>query len=144
MRARPLTPAEQSEVAELLRPAETDLFWAQQVADQRHALETARKLRTQRPDDIELVRAGLLHDVGKGDTQLGPIGRTLATIGGAVGLPLPKRLSDYRNHGPIGAAALRSSGAEPLVVAFAAHHPNPAPPGVDGGRWELLLAADDD
>ena len=144
LRARPLTPSEQAEVATLLRPEEATLFWGQQTADQRHGLETARKLAARRPGDTELIRAGLLHDVGKSATQLGPITRTLATIGGAIRLPLPQRFVDYSNHGPIGAEALRAAGAESLVVAFAAHHPAPAPDGVDERRWALLLAADDD
>lgn len=142
--ARPLSPAEQSEVAQLLRSEETTLFWSQHVADQRHGLETARKLREQRPDDMELIRAGLLHDVGKAGTALGPIGRTLATLAGLLRLPPTSRQQAYLSHGPIGAAELRKRGAAGLVVTFAEFHPAPPPPGVDEARWRLLLDADDD
>lgn len=144
LRARPLSAAEQSEVAEWLSADEQQLFWRQQTADQRHGLDTARKLAAQRPDDVELIRAGLLHDVGKAESALGPIGRSLATLAGVLHLPLPERYRSYLQHGPIGAAMLRSLAADPLVVDFAEHHPGAAPEGHDAERWRLLLAADDD
>lgn len=120
------------------------MFWSQQVADQRHALETARRLAAARPDDKELIRAGLLHDIGKTEVRISALGRTLATLGDLAGLPLPDRYRKYRDHGEIGSRALAELGAEPLVVAFAALHPEGPPAGVADDRWQLLLSADDD
>ena len=114
------------------------------MADQRHGLETARKLAAHSPDDLELIRAGLLHDVGKGTVRISAFGRTWATLGDLLGLPLPARYRNYRNHGPIGGTALAANGAEELVVAFATQHPAGPPPGFDQARWQLLLEADDD
>ena len=62
---KPLSAAEQDEVAGWLRPEEAPLYWAQHVADQRHGLTTARKVAARAPGDRELIRAGLLHDIGK-------------------------------------------------------------------------------
>lgn len=142
--ARPLSPAEQDEVDRWLRPEEVSLFWSQQPADQRHALATARRLAVSHPEDTELIRAGLLHDVGKTEVRISAFGRTWATLGDLAGLPLPDRYRKYRNHGEIGGRALAEVGAEPLVVAFATLHPYGPPDGVSAGRWQLLLDADDD
>jgi len=142
--ARRLSPQEQEEVAELLRSGEAAIYWAQQKADQRHGLLTARKLAAQAPDDLELIRAGLLHDVGKSGVRISAVGRSLATLGDLAGLPLSARYRKYRDHGPIGGAALADLGAEPLTVAFASRHPGGPPPDVDPARWRLLLEADDD
>lgn len=142
--ARPLSPKEQDEVAAWLRPEEAPIFWAQQRADQRHGLATARKLAASAPADLELIRAGLLHDVGKSGVRISALGRSLATLADLAGLSLPERYRKYRDHGLIGAAALSKLGAEPLVVAFASLHPGSPPPGMDAARWQLLLEADDD
>ena len=142
--AKPLTPAEQREVAAWLRPEEALIFWSQPAAEKRHGLATARPLAADRPGDHELIRAGLLHDVGKAESGLGPFGRTYATLAGILRLPTSQRHKTYLDHGPVGATALGEAGAEPLVVTFAKLHPQPATEGIDQRRWELLLAADDD
>ena len=105
---------------------------------------TARKLAAEFPQDRELVRAGLLHDVGKHRVRISAFGRTFATLADLAGLPLPARYRTYRNHGPIGATDLEAVGATGLVVDFARHHPGPPPADVDTTRWSALLAADDD
>ncbi len=144
MFAKPLEPSEQSEVAQWLRPAEAPLFWGQQVADQRHGLETARKIAARFPGDVELIRAGLLHDVGKREARLSAVGRTFATLAGLAKLPLTTRFRLYRDHGPVGATALAALDAEDLVIAFASLHPGGPPPGMAADRWQVLLDADDD
>ena len=127
-----------------MRAGEAPLYWSQQVADQRHGLETAHKLAEIKPDDLELIRAGLLHDVGKSVIRISAFGRTIATLLDLTGLPMSSRYRKYRDHGPIGAEVLAALGAEPLVVDFARQHPAPGPVGTDPARWEMLLAADDD
>ncbi|MCP3977531.1 MAG: hypothetical protein GY720_23855 [bacterium] len=131
-------------MAAWLRPDEVSLYWSQQVADQRHGLETANKLAAASPNDLELIRAGLLHDVGKSVIRISALGRTIATLLDLAGLPMPGRYRKYRDHGPIGGEALAGMGAEPLVVDFALRHPAPAPEGTDAARWQMLLIADDD
>lgn len=143
LRARPLGPEEQDLVAGRLPPPLAALFWSQQAADQRHALEVARRVARVLPDDGELFVAALLHDVGKAATRLGVVRRVVATVCDAVRLPLPTRWRAYRGHGPLGARLLRDAGADGIVVAFAAGHPGPPPPDVEPSRWEALAAADE-
>jgi putative nucleotidyltransferase with HDIG domain len=143
LRARPLSPAEQAEAAALLRRAEGGPFWAQPVADQRHALEAARIVAGLAPGRRDLARAALLHDIGKRHARLGIVGRSLASGLELVGLPAPGRLGRYLAHGPEGAAELEALGAEPIVVAFARHHHGEPPAGIDRSDWAALAASDE-
>jgi hypothetical protein len=142
--ARPLDGDERAEIEPFLTDADRDLFWLQDIADQRHALETARTVRGRLGDDREAVRAALFHDVGKIHSRLGPFRRSMATALGASRAPLPERYRAYLDHGPRGAVDLAERGAENLVVAFARHHPGPAPSSIDPGVWQVLLDADAD
>lgn len=142
--ARPLTTEERARITAFVTSSDRELFFSQAVADQRHALETADKVSAALDGDRVAVRAALFHDVGKIHSGLGPVGRTLATVAGALRLPLSERYRSYRDHGPLGAADLERCGAEPLVVAFARSHPASAPPGFDRHVWGVLLDADDD
>ncbi|MDH4307659.1 MAG: hypothetical protein OEX04_09290, partial [Acidimicrobiia bacterium] len=62
--ARPLNTDEDSFVDEFLSPVERSMFDAQNTADQRHGVECGLDVAstTERRD---LVRAAILHDVGK-------------------------------------------------------------------------------
>lgn len=141
--ARPLRPGEQAEVAALLRTeAERSMYWDQPRADQRHGLAAARLVRSARPRRTDLVRAALLHDVGKRRSRLGPMGRSLATVLGRFGIGGPARFVDYLDHGRIAARELDRAGAESLVVAFALHHHGERPEEISREDWELLQAAD--
>ena len=141
--ARPLRPREQAEVATLLRTgAERSMYWDQARADQRHGLAAARLVRSRRPHRSDLVRAALLHDVGKRSARLGPVGRSAATILGRLGLVGPPRFAAYLDHGRIAAQELDRAGAEPLVVAFALHHHRERPEEISREDWDLLQAAD--
>ena len=142
LRARRLGPAEQAEVARLLRPAETRLFWRQAPTDQRHGLQCARLIADRAPTRPDLARAALLHDVGKATVRLGAAARVLASGLSLLHLPAPGRLGDYLAHGPRGADELAAAGAEPLVVAYARHHHAARPSAVTTDDWGLLAAAD--
>jgi predicted HD phosphohydrolase len=72
--AGPLTDEERLEVESWLdRPGEVELYWQQPVADQRHGMEAARRIAAVRSDRRDLVRAALLHDVGKRWSNLAPL-----------------------------------------------------------------------
>ncbi len=142
LRPRPLSPSEQAEVAPLLRETDADLFWRQAVADQRHALDCARFVAGEAAGRADLARAALFHDVGKSRTNLGVLGRSLASGLRLLRLPLGGRLRTYQDHGPTGADELEGTGAEPLVVAFARHHHGDRPAEIDPTDWELLCRAD--
>jgi hypothetical protein len=144
LRSRPLTPPERAWVMALINEHEAEVFWQQSTADVRHALETAQKIAASYPDERVAQRAALWHDIGKIDSRLGVFSRSLATAARVLRLPRPPRWRAYDEHGPRGAVRLEALGCEPLVVAFARLHPEPAPPEHDGATWRSLLAADDD
>ena len=136
--AKPLTPLEQQEVREILKPELARAFFAQRPEDQRHALDVQRRVGRTR----NLAEAALLHDVGKTDSNLGALSRALATVWGGFDLPTSGAWSSYLNHGPLGAERLEALGATDLAIVFAQSHPGPTPKGVDPDQWQLLEDAD--
>ena len=142
MSSRRLSPSEQAEVARyLVSPAERTLFWDQPRADQRHALASARSVLAACPDRRDMVRAALLHDIGKRHSRLGPIGRSWAVVSGALNRS-SERATAYADHGRLGSAELSRAGAEPLVVAYAHHHHGSRPGEISPEDWAVLQAAD--
>ncbi|MBT8208013.1 MAG: HDIG domain-containing protein [Acidimicrobiia bacterium] len=140
--AKPPTTDEATIVNTFLSERERILWWRQSVGDQRHALLAAHHVLSQIPENRSAVRAALLHDLGKRHCRLGAIGRSLATVIGALGLPQRGRFQTYLDHGKLGAAELETLGAEPIVVDFARLHTEGMPPGVDEALWSVLFAAD--
>lgn len=142
MTAAGLTPSEQQRVHQHLDEPSVKLFWAQSSADQRHAYDVAARVADLLPGDDEALTAALLHDIGKRHARLGPVRRSIATVLDGAGLPMTAPMQQYRLHGPIGAGELSAAGYDAIVVTFAAHHPDPAPTGIDAVRWQALLDAD--
>lgn len=140
---RPL-PADQLWVGALLEHDLARLFWAQPVADQAHGIATARRIAETASDRPDLIRAALLHDVGKRHARLGVIGRSLASMVAILRLPLRGRFAAYISHGEAGAAELHFAGADSLTVAFAHHHHGARPKGFDPADWDLLVRADNE
>lgn len=135
-------PGDQAWIAGLLAVRLRKVFWDQPVPDQAHALRGARQLAGHAPGNPDLVRAFLLHDIGKRHARLGTLGRSLATVGSLLHFPVRGRYRTYLDHGRIGAEELRRLGASAMVVSFALHHQFGRPEGFDPGEWELLVAAD--
>lgn len=143
LRARPLSPREESEVAALVvDEALAALFWEQPAMDQRHALESARAVLADRPGDRLVAQAALLHDIGKRHARLGVLGRVMATLAAMLRLPVPGRSARYLDHAALGAADLAAAGAPPLVVEYARHHDGRRPPAIAPDIWRILKAAD--
>ena len=140
--ARDLDAAERARVSGWLQPGEAALFLAQSAADQRHGLTAADRVASVVAGRSELIRAALLHDVGKRHARLGPIGRVAASLAIRLRLPLRGRLRAYRDHGPLGAAELADLGAEPMVVDFTSAHHGSRPDSFDPADWALLTEAD--
>lgn len=136
--SQPLSPDEVDDVRSQLSPELFDLFMTMNDADQRHAVEVAT-----RTNDPTLTEAALLHDVGKSVSGIGAIGRSCATVLGALSVPVSGSWELYLRHGEVGAEMLEMAGAAPLTVAFARFHPGPTPPGVSEKAWLALEAADD-
>lgn len=115
-------------------------FSSQPVADQRHGFESALRVLSRMPGRPDLVRAALLHDIGKRHARLGPLGRVVASLAVVLRLPLTSRLALYRDHGVLAAAEM--SGEAPVVVDFARHHHGDRPVSIPPDEWESLQAAD--
>jgi hypothetical protein len=140
LRARPLSPREEAEVAGLLDGRWAALFWEQPVIDQRHAIDAARFVLARRPGDRDLAQAALLHDVGKRHAGLGVPGRVVATILAIVRIPAPGRFGVYLDHARRGAADLVT--ADELTIAYALHQDGERPAAVPPDAWILLKEAD--
>lgn len=136
--ARPLTPNEQRQVQSALDHDLARLFFSQRYEDQRHAYTVYQRVG----GTIELAQAALLHDVGKTESDLGALGRTLATVWDGLGQQTRGRWQSYLAHGDSGARMLQHAGAESLAIDFAQHHPGSCPEHIDPADWLLLETAD--
>jgi hypothetical protein len=148
---RPGGPSAASEewVRGFLSPAELSLFEALPGFDRRHAIGAARLVLRVTGDRLA-TRAMLLHDVGKIDCGLGPLGRSAATIVARVfptlhqswchrwwllasvapgGRARPRgvrqRFASYWLHPWIGRRILEAAGAPPQVAGWAEQHHHP-------------------
>ena len=141
--ARRPGPSDQIFIAGMLQGNAARLFAAQRPMDQHHALRTARQVAATAPNRTDLVRAALLHDVGKAHSDLGVIGRSLASIFAMARVPTRGRFAAYLDHGRLGASDLAGAGESGITVAFAArHHAAEAPAAIDPRDWARLRAAD--
>jgi hypothetical protein len=120
---------------------EEEAFFSQPPADQRHGYRAALQVAGAAPDRPDLVRAALLHDIGKRHAGLGAPGRAFASVAIRLRLPLQPRWALYRDHGLLAAAEL--AGAEAVVVDFARAHHGDRPSTITPAEWETLVAADD-
>jgi putative nucleotidyltransferase with HDIG domain len=141
-----------------LPPRELALYLAMDARDRHHGVRVARSLLERDPEaDDVLVRAALLHDVGKSVAPYRAWERiavhlyALAGARGLGGVPArggralrapPRGLRDawtrHARHAETGAALLRRAGAHEVAALVARHHdPDPDP------RLALLRAADE-
>jgi putative nucleotidyltransferase with HDIG domain len=140
--ARPLVESEQAAVRHWLNAGERSIFFAQSEVDQRHAYSAALAVVASGVDDRVVIRAGLLHDVGKRHARLGVIGRVIASLLIVCRVPLRGRFLAYRQHGEIAAGELEVIGSDSLVVEFARHHHRLRPVTIDTATWDVLQMAD--
>jgi hypothetical protein len=144
--------------------AEWLLFERFDSIDQRHSIAVAEAVELTLDqqggggltleEQTTVVRAALLHDIGKTAAGLHTSSRVLATVSGWL---VPTRLAQaWRNrtdllgrfasywvYPEIGAQLLREAGSDPWVVSWAAqHHDDPATWDVPQWIGNLLAAAD--
>lgn len=120
-----------------LGPAERELFCRQRLADRRHGIDLGERLRRDGLDDPDLIRAALLHDVGK---SLGPLpvaGRVVYSACAAYAPSAARWLAEAdsarwrrpfylaRHHARLGAEAVRQAGSNQNVVRLIAGHEKP-------------------
>jgi putative nucleotidyltransferase with HDIG domain len=150
--------ADEAWVVGLLTPAEEALWRGMPGYDRRHAVGVARRTadalgpRATRP----VLAAALLHDIGKLDSGLGPIGRAAATMAALVwGQPTAAgwrarrgpagRAGRYLSHDVLGAEMLAAAGSDGLIVTWAReHHLSPERWSVPADIGAALKLADDD
>jgi hypothetical protein len=111
---------------EYLSPAERQLFARMEPADQRHSVGVLRSLLSMGIEDATLLKAALLHDVGKSRCRIGVVHRTVAVLLTAIFGELPsfawQRNTGFwmpfyvlENHPRIGAVMLARAGSEERV-----------------------------
>jgi hypothetical protein len=150
-------------VKDVLDDAEYGL-WAQLPRhDRRHAIRVARRVErtlagTAEAGDTRWLAAALLHDVGKLDAGLGPVGRVGATLAGAAAghemagpwsarRGVTRRVGLYLRHPELGATRIRVVGGREEAARWAgAHHTEDewAATGLPPAVVDALVAADDD
>ena len=95
-------------VNEKLLENEYKLWKRMKSYDQRHSIEVARRFTDMHPAFTrDQVAAALLHDIGKVESDLGVLGRVIATVVGPVGT----RFRLYRDHESIGLNLCREAGS---------------------------------
>jgi hypothetical protein len=124
----------------ILEPPELALWRQLPNHERRYSIRVAKNVvvrlgGTPYAGESPWLAAALLHDVGKLDARLGVIGRSLATVVGAVagrarverwasGAGFRLRVANYLRHDEQGAERIRAAGGrdEAARWAFAHHH----------------------
>jgi hypothetical protein len=148
-------------VAGILEPAELELWRSLPNHDRRYTIRVAKDVEarlagTEYAGQPRWLAAALLHDVGKLDAGLGVVGRSVATVMGAVAGParvdrwaqtsgFRRRAAWYLHHDDRGADRIRAAGGRDEAARWAsAHHHRSRWPasGVPVTVAEALEAAD--
>lgn len=112
-----------------LSQEEALLFQSLRVGEQRHSLNIAYNCLEESPNNPVLIKAALLHDVGKINSNLTLIHKSLVVL--VLKLPIPegilpgfiqKSLYYKRQHPNLGAEILENIGTEASVVFLTRHH----------------------
>ena len=145
-----MRPEDWSLVMAWLSPAERSLFSKMQRPDQLHCVRVARWLLAEGEVDSSIIKAALLHDVGKSRCRIGIAHRTLYVIMGRIFRSFPPLFSsppgEYRwwlpyyviaNHPRIGASILAQAGCDERVWRLVElHQENPQEVGfVSDAQW---------
>ena len=106
-----------TEVESLLLDGEL-LFWRKlPTMDQRHSIAVLRRFVNLRPGATRPeMRAALLHDIGKLQSNLGVLGRVVATLIG----PRGERFTAYHDHERIGSEMLQNINSDLVTIRLVA------------------------
>lgn len=151
-----INPLELERALAMLNPAQAKLFLQLQPSEQAHALDMLRRLVEQGDEQVDLLVAALLHDVGKLRYRLNPLERTVVVLMGAIS---PARLRKWgslppggweevprwrrafvvaEQHAGWGAELARQAGVSPLVEALIRGHHHPPVEQTDAAVTRLL------
>ena len=133
--------------AAILEPQEFRLYLEMDRRDRQHACQVARNLLKKRPDASSvLVRAALLHDVGKSVKRYNPVHRVLVHLYAPDDIPANPSLEGLRgawqvkrHHDEYGARLIRAAGGDEEVATLVERHHSP-----DGDLDAQLLKSLDD
>jgi len=141
-----LTPPDDAFASRWLPVAEYRVYQMMDPRDRHHACQVAKALLARKPGVTdELVRAALLHDVGKSGRRYRVLERVLVHLLPERPLPAEPRLRGLagalqvkRHHHAYGAEMIRSAGGSETVARLVADHH------VAGGNAEMLRRIDDE
>ena len=130
---------------ERLRPEELRLYRGMDARDREHAVQVARALVQEFPDaSSELVRAALLHDIGKQVHPYRVWERILAHLWAPAELPREPLSRGLRaawqvrvHHAAYGAALLRAAGGSEDVARLIEEH-DAAEPGPEARKLQRV------
>lgn len=117
----------------LLPEAEYRLYAGMDKRDRVHACAVAKRLLSLHPQaSAELLRAALLHDVGKADLSYNPFARVLVALYTPSEIVSAPRLTGLRgawqvklHHDAYGEALIRGAGGSARVAEIVARHHRP-------------------
>ena len=141
----------------LLSPAERALFDTLPPADRAHGLRVARRVRGAGYNDTRLLKAALLHDIGKAGHGVHLPHRVARVLLAALPPHEMARIAAtdegwhapfyaLAHHAAMGADLLAASGSDALTVALVRSHDAPDTPAAlaDYDDWLKALKAADD
>ena len=106
-----------TEVESLLLDSEFLLWQKLPTMDQRHSTAVLRRFIDLRPGATRPeMRAALLHDIGKLQSNLGVLGRVVATLVGRRG----ERFTAYHDHEKIGSQMLQNINSDLVTIRLVA------------------------
>ena len=97
--------------AQLLE-GESQLWHRMSAADRRHSIAVARRFESSGSWSRDEIAGALLHDIGKLESDLGTVSRTVATIVGAR----TRRFRRYHDHESLGAEMLAAAGSSATTI----------------------------
>jgi hypothetical protein len=145
-----ISPREREAVEAILPPKLSALFFGMQTADQAHSLRVLQELLERGEQNVDLLAAALLHDVGKSRCRLTPFERAAIVVANHASPELVIRLgkgpargllrafSTAIQHPAWGAAMVEANGGTPRLCALIRFHQQPAG-SVEGSELQLLL-----
>ena len=116
-----------------LSPSEIELWVNMGSADRRHCISVAKNVEKILPNDQVVIKAALLHDIGKSKASSSALFRVFATV---ISFFITKKLAqDWMNsrvlgsevgqylcYPSVGAELLKLAGSDPFVCAWANEH----------------------